>query len=81
MPFASLCDRSGVMELTCFEDAAERYGELLHLGRVLRVTGRITQDVERGVDVEVQAVAELPLRGEVAVSVGGLDTAGSSEVW
>ena len=81
MTFVSLCDRSGVMELTCFEDAAERYGELLHLGRVLQARGRITQDVERGVGVEVQAVAELPLRGEVAMGVGGSDTLGSSEAW
>ena len=43
--------------------------------------GRISQDVERGVGVEVQAVAELPLRGEVAMEVGGSDTVGSSEVW
>jgi hypothetical protein len=70
-----------VLELTCFEDAAERYGELLHLGRVLRVKGRITQDVERGVGVEVQAVAELPLRGEVAMGVGGIETEWPSEVW
>ncbi len=69
------------MELTCFEDAAERYGELLHLGRVLCVTGRISQDVARGVGVEVQGVAELPLRGEVAMGVGGSDTVGSPEVW
>jgi hypothetical protein len=48
---------------------------------VLRVRGRITQDVERGVGVEVQAGAELPLRGEVTMRVGDLDTSGSSEVW
>ena len=61
------------------EWSVERYGELLHLGRVLRVTGRISQDVERGVGVAVLAVAELPLRGEVAVSAGGFDPWWSSE--
>ena len=63
MAFASLCDDSGVLEATLFEGAAERYGDLLDAGGIVVATGAVTQDVERGVGVEVREVRTLQVRG------------------
>ena len=72
MAFASLCDRSGVLEMTLFEDAAERYSDLLEGGGIVVAAGTVTQDRERGIGVEVRTVRPLRLGGEdrVAWSVG-----------
>ncbi len=59
MAFASLCDRTGVIELTLFEAAAERYRDLLSLHQVVVVQGLITADAERGVGLEVRRVEVL----------------------
>ncbi len=63
MAFASLCDRSGVLELTLFEPAAERYGELVREGSLLIVAGTVTQDVERGIGLDVSQVRVLATGG------------------
>lgn len=59
MIFASLCDQSGVTELTLFEDAAQRYAEIIHTGRMLISVGTITQDRERGIGMEVRRVRSI----------------------
>jgi DNA polymerase III alpha subunit len=64
MAFASLCDWSGVMEMTLFERAAEGYAELLQKGGAVVATGRVTQDVERGVGVEVTTMWTVQTCGE-----------------
>ena len=64
MAFASLCDRAGVLEMTLFEDAAERYADLLQVGSVLMATGVVTQDVERGVGVEAHTLWPLQAHSE-----------------
>src|SRR3712207_8242823 len=42
------------LELTLFEDAVQRYREILRGGSVVVAQGTVTQDVERGVGVEVR---------------------------
>ena len=56
MAFASVCDRNGVLEATLFEAAAECYAELLQNGSVVVATGMVTQDMERGIGLEVRSV-------------------------
>ena len=62
MAFASVCDRSGVIEATLFEAAAECYAELLQNGGVVGATGTVTQDMERGIGLEVKTMWALHTR-------------------
>lgn len=59
--FATLCDRTAVMELTLFEQAVQRYREHVQVGAVVEVAGVVTHTAERGVGVEVQTLRELRL--------------------
>ena len=66
MAFASLCDRTGVVELTFSEQAAERYGELLHVGTALAATGTVTEHVEHGIGLDTRSVRVFGLEREAA---------------
>lgn len=59
MAVASLCDATGIVELTLVETAAERYGDLLAMQQAVIVQGRVSIDVERGVGIEVIQVEVL----------------------
>jgi DNA polymerase III alpha subunit len=62
MAFASICGRDGIAEVTLFE-AATRYADLIQLGALIAVRGLVTQDLERGIGLEVTAVRPIPSSG------------------
>ena len=59
MAFASICDRSGVIEATLFGNVAERYAEALHGGGLVVARGIVTQDPERGIGLDIRALRVL----------------------
>jgi error-prone DNA polymerase len=59
MTFASLCDRTGVLELTLFEGVAARYTEVVQEGGLVVATGIVTDHTEHGTGVEVRQVRRI----------------------
>jgi error-prone DNA polymerase len=63
MAFASICSPDGTADVTLFEAAATRYAEVIQLGALVTVRGVVTQDLERGIGLEVTAVRPIPSSG------------------
>lgn len=59
MGFVSLCDATGVAELTLFEAALQQAHGTLERGGLVIATGRVVEDAERGIGVEVQHIRPL----------------------
>jgi DNA polymerase III alpha subunit len=64
MAFASVCDRTGTMELTFYDAAAQRYADTLHVGSVLVASGMVTEHLEHGIGVEVRHARALVVEPE-----------------
>jgi DNA polymerase III alpha subunit len=60
MAFASICSADGTAEVTLFAAAATRYANLIQLGTLVAVRGVVTQDLERGIGIEVTEVRTIP---------------------
>ena len=65
MAFASICSRDGIAEVTMFEDTAMEYADLIQLNRLVAVHGVVTEDLERGVGIEVSRVRTIHSRSEL----------------
>ena len=56
MAFASICGRDGIADVTLFEGATMQYAQLIELGELVAVRGSVTQDLERGIGLDVTQV-------------------------
>ncbi len=56
MAFLSICDASGVAELTIFNSAAQQAAQNIACGHVIYATGRVGQHIEYGINLEVTTV-------------------------
>jgi DNA polymerase-3 subunit alpha len=56
MAFLSICDASGVAELTVFDSATQQVAQNITCGHVVCAMGRVLQHVEHGTNLEVTTV-------------------------
>lgn len=59
MLFLTLCDRSGIVELTLFANILERVGHLDDRDEVVVASGIVRQDADRGIGIEVRTLHAL----------------------
>lgn len=74
MAFASVCDRTGILELTLFEGVAARYAEAVQEGVLILATGVVTDHPEHGTGLDVHQLRriEVSTLAEPAVELAQL---------